>query len=46
MDISIWHYAKRNKLERERQTPDDLTYMLNLKNNINERKKMKPNLKI
>ena len=46
MDRSIWHYAKRNKLDRERQTPYDLTYMLNLKSNINEQKKMKPNLKI
>ena len=38
LDRSTWYYAKRNKSDRERQTPYDLTYMLNLKNNINKRK--------
>ena len=31
MDRPQGHYAKRNKSDRERQIPYDLTYMWNLK---------------
>ena len=36
MDESRVYYAKRNKSDRERQIPYDLTYMWNLKNKTKE----------
>ena len=34
------HYVKRHKSDRERQIPDDITHMWNLKNKINEQTKL------
>ena len=36
MDGSVEYYVKGNKPARERQAPDDFTFMWNLMNNINK----------